>query len=157
MNERIQAFFASLSYTSLFVGFGLAALVLFIFQAGVFVGYRKASFANKFGHSYERVFLARENGEFMPPMPGDFPSAHGAFGRVVGISLPTFAVLDPEGTEKIVVVGEDTRIRRFDRDIEAVDIRVNDGVVVIGEPNDASQIEAKLIRMLPEPPEERTK
>ncbi len=37
-------------------------------------------------------------------------------------------------------------------DIKASDLKVDDSIMVIGSPNDKSEIEARLIRVLPPPP-----
>jgi hypothetical protein len=45
----------------------------------------------------------------------------------------------------------DTEIRRFKDVIQLNDLKVNEPIVVIGEPNDSGQIIAKFIRMMPFP------
>jgi hypothetical protein len=50
-----------------------------------------------------------------------------------------------------VVIKEDTAIMRFRETIKPSDLKVDDSIVVIGEPNDAGQIEAKFIRVMPSP------
>ncbi|MFA6897827.1 MAG: hypothetical protein WC250_00240, partial [Candidatus Paceibacterota bacterium] len=88
----------------------------------------------------------------MPMMRGGFFEAHGATGKIVSIKLPTLVVASPDSVEKVVLVGDNTEIRRFRDVIKAIDLKVDDVVVVVGSPNDSSQIEARLIRVLPPPP-----
>ena len=71
----------------------------------------------------------------------------------MSLNLPTFVVTGPDEIEKVIVVGDDTRIRRFDATIPATDLKVGDFTVILGSPNENSQIESKLIRILPAPPD----
>jgi hypothetical protein len=85
-------------------------------------------------------------------MFSELPSSHGVAGKVVSVALPNIVVLDRDGTEKTIVTTDKTIARRFRDTLALKDITVDDFVVAIGEPNEASQIEARLIRLLPEPP-----
>ena len=123
-------------------------VALFIFQAGVFVGYRKAIFTSELGDNYYRAFAPNNQGM----MGGDnIPGGHGAVGKVVKISLPTFIIEGPDNIEKQVLLTDDTIIRHFKNTISQNDIKVGDYVVVIGSPDQNGQVEAKLIRLLPPP------
>ena len=66
--------------------------------------------------------------------------------------MPTFVIAGPDSVEKTVLVGTSTLIRKLDSEVKPEDIRTGDFLVVIGEPNEDIQIQAKLIRILPEPP-----
>ena len=131
--------------------YALSALfvALLIFQAGMFTGERRAAFTYGTGAAYYRVFDENHG-----PGSRDFlMEAHGAAGKIVSLNLPTFVVSGPDQTEKVVMVGDDTEIRRFHSEASSSDLGVDDFVVVIGEPNSDAQIDAKLIRILPPPPE----
>jgi len=135
------------------VAVGIVFVVAVIFQAGVWTGYRKAAFSFRWGDKYYRSF-GGPRGEFAPGLPhGAFPDAHGSAGRVVKIELPTLVIQDRDGAEKVVLIKDDTVIRRFRDEIAPEDVRVDDFVVIIGEPNEQSQIEAKLIRLMAPPPD----
>jgi hypothetical protein len=54
--------------------------------------------------------------------------------------------------EKIILIKEDTVIKRFRDNIKLSDLKVDDYVTVIGEPNEEGQIQAKLIRLSPPRP-----
>lgn len=58
-------------------------------------------------------------------------------------------IKDRDGTEKIILVTDKTEIRKFRETVKLSDLKIDDYVVVIGEPNDAGQVEAKLIRIMP--------
>lgn len=133
------------------IGLGVLAAVLFIFRAGMMVGYRQAKFGGRLGDNYYRAF--GEGGRFDRELPGGFPNAHGVAGKIVGIALPTFVVADRDGVEKIVLVTDDTVVRRFRDEIEPEDMRADEFAVIIGSPNEEAQIEAKLIRIMPPLPE----
>lgn len=135
----------------------LAALivVLVIFRAGVSVGYHKATFSSKLGENYYYRAFGREGG----PQPfntrlneldrNDLTSGHGAAGKIVKISLPTFVVSSPDNIEKVVLISGATEIRRFRDMASSSDLKVDQGVIVLGAPNAEGQIEAHLIRLIP--------
>lgn len=128
------------------IGIGVLVLMLASFSLGQYVGYKKAAFAFQNGNNFYRTFGPRPGG---PIPPGDFSDAHGSAGRVININLPSITIEDRDNTEKTVLVGDKTVIRRFRDTITAQDIAVGDQIVAIGEPNDQSQINAVLIRILP--------
>ncbi|MFA6158316.1 MAG: hypothetical protein WC763_01695 [Candidatus Paceibacterota bacterium] len=141
-----------------FASVGLALIcALLIFQAGVAVGYRKASFSRELGNNFYRMFDggfgSQGRGGMMPP-PGfmfaeNLPGGHGATGRIASLNLPSFIVVGPDGIERVVVVSDDTDIRRFRETLEPADLVVGDQVVVLGSPDEAGQISARLIRIMP--------
>lgn len=152
MHKNLKEFAQSKSFHGILIGLAIAITILLIFQAGVAVGYRKASFAYKFGDNYYRAFDERgPRSSVMIGLRGGFPDAHGATGAIVSVNLPTFVVAGPDDIEKVVILRDDTLIRRFEAEVEPSALKVDDFVVVLGEPNDDSQIEAKLIRVLPPP------
>lgn len=140
-------------------------VALLVFQAGVAVGYRKASFSRQLGNNFYRVFDGRATSSVMGPhgagVPGGkpfmmfgegVPGGHGAAGFVVSVSLPSIVVVGPDGIERIVVIGDETDIRRFRDTASSTELAVDDFVVVLGTPNNDGQIDARLIRILPPPP-----
>lgn len=128
--------------------------VLIIFQAGRFVGFHQAGFSYRMGDNYYRAFegprQGREMGGGIPY--GNMPGGHGAVGKIVKINLPTIIISTPDNLEKTILLGKDTLIRRFRDNASSSDLKVGEMAVVLGEPNQESVIEAKLIRLLPPPP-----
>ena len=125
-------------------------IALLIFQTGMFVGFSKASFSYRTGEQYFRQM----NGDFGGPMGiqrGDFSNSHGTIVKIVSIKLPLIVVSDKDGTEKSVLISTSTSIKQFRNDIASGDLKVNDFIAVIGDPNNKSQVEAKLIRIMPDP------
>lgn len=128
---------------------GIVFIVLIIFQAGRFTGYRQAAMTYGMGAKYYRVFDERGG-----PGPRDFfTEAHGAVGEIISVNLPTFVVKGPDNVEKVVLINDATEIRKFRSAASSTDLTTNEFVVVIGEPNTEAQVEARLIRIMPPPPE----
>ena len=132
---------------------GVFIIACLIFQAGVFVGFHKASFDRDWGKNYEQNFGMM--GGNRGPLGGgiinreNFPNAHGSAGKIIKIELPTIIVQDKDGTEKVVLINDNTSIRSMMNDITKNDLKIDDFAVVIGSPNTQGQIEAKLIRLMP--------
>ena len=81
------------------------------------------------------------------------PGGHGAVGEIVSIALPQVVVAGPDNLEKTVLVGTSTRVREFQDEINVGQLKVGDFVVVLGNPNEEGQVDAKLIRLMPPPPD----
>ncbi len=151
MNSDIKNFFKSKLFTKILYGIGIVIIALLIFRAGIFVGYHKAAFSYQRGDNYYHTFGSNRNGFFMGIPGDDFANAHGATGKIIKINLPTFIVEDDDHTEKIVVINNNTAIRHFRETATSNDLKIGDFVVVIGSPNNKSEIEANLIRLIPPP------
>lgn len=133
-------------------------VALLIFQAGMFVGYRKAAFSYGYGDNYYRMFGGEHRGGGMMGFGGmmgrgdfdeDFAPAHGVIGKIVKVELPVVVVEGSDSVEKVVLVTPNTTIRQFRDSVSANDLKVGDIVMIIGNPNTASQIEAQYIRLMP--------
>jgi hypothetical protein len=134
------------------VAIGVIVVAILIFQAGMFVGYRKAAFSFHFDENYYHEFDSQSNGMMNGFPQGNFLGASGAVGKIIKITPPTFVVAGPDNLEKVVLMSDDTIIRQFRNTLSQSDLKVDDYVVVIGSPNDQGQIDAKLVRLLPTPP-----
>ncbi len=133
---------------------GLIVLLL-AFWVGVAVGYKKAMFSYSWGENYHRNFGGPRGGfvSFSGEDENrDFINPHGAFGQIVKIEGNNFFVSGQDNAEKVVVVSGGTKILRFRDEIKPSDLKIDDYVVVIGQPNEQGQIEAKIIRVMPAPP-----
>ncbi|MDE1875043.1 MAG: hypothetical protein KGI79_00225 [Patescibacteria group bacterium] len=131
---------------ALFIVIAVIAALL-VFQAGVFVGYHKALFSYR---GDERYF-----GMIEKPAPGmaidDFSPSHGAVGKVVSVTLPSFVVESPDNREETVIVDNGTSVRMFRGNASTTDIKPDEFVVVLGEPDQAGDIEARFVRVMPAP------
>ena len=138
--------------------FVIAALIIFLagFKAGIFVGFRKAGFSYRFEENYHRNFAGPKAG-FFNDFRNDFKNRNfmqsaGVFGQIIKIDNNNLVIAGRDNLEKIVSVTEQTIINRFQETIKISDLKVDDPIVIIGEPNEYGQIEAKLIRVMPMPP-----
>ncbi|KKU72725.1 MAG: hypothetical protein UX98_C0018G0004 [Parcubacteria group bacterium GW2011_GWA2_47_26] len=134
----------------------VAGLIVFllVFRFGVALGYRKAMFSYRWGENYHRNFGGPRGGflkEFFSDRM-DAIESHGTFGQIIKIDSNTIIVKGRNNVEKIIIVENDTTITRFRKTVELSDLKIDDYVVIIGNPNDTGQIKAKFIRVLPPPP-----
>ncbi|MFA5358200.1 MAG: hypothetical protein WC310_00025 [Patescibacteria group bacterium] len=128
---------------------GGLVIALLIFQAGMFVGFRKAEFSRQWGENYHRNF-AGPRGGFMEDVIGrDFIDSHGVIGQIAKIDGSNLIIKGNDNVEKIILVTDKTDIRFLRDAIKVSDLKIDDNIVVIGSPNDAGQIEARLIRVMP--------
>ena len=134
--------------------FALAVLVG-TFNVGLMVGYRKAKFSYAWGENYHRNFAGPRGGfvrDFGREMNGgDYIGGHGTFGQIIDIRDQQIVVRGKDNSEQVIAVTSDTDIQRFKDSIQMSDLKVDEPIVVIGEPNDQGQIEAKFIRVMPTP------
>jgi len=146
-NEEIKRILESRAFFKILCGIGIAVVALLIFSAGMTVGFYKASFGHAWGENYERNF------GFGPDQPlfgaNNFPNANGAIGKIIKIELPTLIVQDKDNTEKVILITSDTQIEEMKNPIATSDLKIDDSIVVIGNPNKQGQIEAKFIRIMP--------
>lgn len=147
--------FQSKSFKTFFIVLSALIVLLLVFKTGVFVGYKKASFSYRWGENYHRNFAGPRGGFFGNfkqsfSDKGDFINAHGTFGSVIKIDNNTVVVKDGDDIEKTVLVSNNTAINKGRETIKVSDLKVDDGVVIIGSPNEQGQIEAKIIRVFNE-------
>lgn len=133
-------------------------IVFLAFSTGLFIGGAKARFTYSWAESYHKNFGGPKGGflgnwQKTPPMPGEFMGAHGVFGQIIKIEESAVVIKSPSNEEKVVVFSEDTIINRFKEEIKINDLKVDDYIVIIGEPDDSGQIKAKFIRVMPSPKE----
>ncbi|MFA5009345.1 MAG: hypothetical protein WC534_02055 [Candidatus Paceibacterota bacterium] len=129
-------------------------ILLFVFKLGMDIGFKKAEFSHKWGENYYRNFAGPAE-RFPKNMmgPDDFMEAHGVFGQIIKIDDSALVIKDRNNLEKIVLINEKTSIRSFNNDISKEDLKIDNHVVVIGEPDENGNIISRLIRILPSPPE----
>ena len=149
MKEKIKHLYANKGMRYFIYAVGVLLVLSITFQAGIFVGYHKANFARGWGENYEKNFGMHKPGSFKGMMRGDrLPSAHGVSGKVLSVSLPNFVVEDLDGIEKSVTIKNDTIIKQAMEKISSENIKAGSYVVVLGDPSDNGQIDAKLVRVM---------
>lgn len=158
---NFKNFWQSTLFKGLILGISIFAILLIflllIFKLGMLVGFRKAGFSYKWGENYHRNFAGPRGGFFGDSFGKDFIEAYGTFGQIIKIDGSTLIVKGRENVEKIVLVKENTTIKHLRETIKLSDLKVDDYIVVIGEPNDKGQIEAKFIRVMPPPPKKSSR
>lgn len=147
MKENVRKVFESKSLFGILLLLGILIIATLIFAGGVAVGFHKATFEHNWEAHYEQNF------GMMPGRLGgnNSPTAHGATGKIIKIELPNIIVEDKDNTEKVIETTDDTKIQTGRTTITATDLKIDDYVVVIGNPDDKGEIEAKLIRIIPSP------
>lgn len=144
-----KTFIASKQLRGFLAGIAVFIVLLVAFRAGMSVGFQKADFSYRFGDNYHRN-IAGPKGGFRGGMEGrDYMNAHGLIGQIIKIDSGSLVIRSREGQEKIVAVTDQTSIARFRDSIKASDLRIDDLLVVIGEPDIRGVINAKLIRIMP--------
>lgn len=138
--------------------FGILFIFFLIFQAGMIAGYKKVSFGRDWGDNYTKNFGSPHQSFKMKNQNfGDFrnmPNAHGAIGQIIKVEIPIIIVADgKDQTEKIIIIDDKTEIRKMRDFVSKDELRLGEHIVVIGSPNSSGQIEAKLIRFIPAPPD----
>ena len=134
-------------WRNLAIGFGIALLVMLIFRAGMFVGMEKARFSYRWGENYHRNFGGPGMGPMGPMGRGEFFGGHGAVGPIIRINKNNIVIRDRENVEKVIAIGKDTRIFSGRDKISKKDLKVDEPVVVIGEPGKKGEVDAKVIRV----------
>lgn len=157
MNMDIKKISQSVTIKAIIATIISLAVVAGIFQAGVFVGFHKASFLYNSGDNFYRAFGNRDdrlvnglgfgNKMFRDEMTG----GHGVIGKIIRVNLPTVTVLGPDNIEKVVLIDENTDIHE-QRNISTIEnLNVDKFISVIGSPNNTGQIVAKFIRIVSAP------
>jgi hypothetical protein len=135
--------------------FSLMVLAV-IFGLGMFVGFKKAKFSYKWGENYQRNFAGPRGGFFenfsRDFMGKDFVDSHGTIGQIIKIDGLDIIIKDRDGVEKVIATNDATSIKRLSEDVKITDLKVDDYIITIGDPNDSGKIDARLIRIMPTPP-----
>ena len=79
------------------------------------------------------------------------------YSEIISLNLPKIVISEPNKLERVVIVSSTTLVRRFQEEAKVSDLKTGDFVVVLGNPNDVGEIEAKLLRIMPVPPQEKNK
>lgn len=148
---------------------GVFLVLVIIFGAGVAVGFKKAKFSNDFGKNYEQNFMGSRfndgrGGMMGGEQRGDGPiggmmglvrdfegrglrNAHGLAGTIISIDNNNVVVKDRDNKENTVTVNDQTLIKSQQDNLKVSDLKVNDQIVVMGNPGDNGMVNANLIRV----------
>ena len=124
-------------------------LLLLVFQAGEYIGYRRAGFAGRLGENYYRTLGGGRHRNLFGTLFSDLPGDHSALGRIVAANTNTLVIAGTDNVEKTILLNPQTIIRQWQNNLTANDLKVGQTVIVLGEPNNQAQIVARLIRVIP--------
>lgn len=146
---NIDKIFQSKTFKIILLAIAGLMIILLVFKTGMMVGFQKANFSCHWSDNYHRNFGGPRGG-----FPGgfgdrDFIEANGTVGQIIKIATSTLVIKGQRDIEKIVLIKDDTVIKQLKETITINELKIDDMVVVIGEPNNDGQIEAKLIRVIP--------
>jgi hypothetical protein len=130
----------------------LFIVALLIFQAGIFMGFKRGIFSCEWNQNYNQNFLegrgipGSPNGNFFEMNP---IRPHGIFGTVITVSDSEIVIKDRDGIEKILKISDDVDIKDGRDSIKITDVKMGDQITVIGAPDSSGDIDAELIRIMP--------
>ncbi len=145
----IDKIFQSKIFQGVVLGIAAFVVLLFVFKVGMTVGIKKADFSCRWSDNYHENFGGPQGGFWGGFDDRNFLESNGTVGQIIKIDGATLVVRGREDMEKIIATDESTVIKRLMENIKIFDLKVDDRVVIIGEPNESGQIEAKLIRVMP--------
>lgn len=145
-------FFQSKTFRIILLSLAGFIAVLFVFKIGMIVGFKKAEFSRNWTETYHRNFGGPMGGLFHDFDDDNLIDAHGIAGQVIKVEDSAIIIKGRDNVEKIVKATDDTVIQRFRNTVRITDVKIDEFIIVIGEPNNDGQIEAKFIRIMPMPP-----
>lgn len=145
----INKIFESKTFKIVIALIAIFVALFLVFSLGMFVGTKKADFSFRWAEQYHRNFAGPRDGFFQDFMGKDFVEPNGTFGKIIQVNDDSIIVSGREKTEKNILITENTIIKYQNIEIKISDLKVDDNVVIIGEPNQDGRIDAKLIRVMP--------
>lgn len=121
------------------VGMSVALLLLVAFISGILVGRSNNSFIPMMDRFGSRDVFSRNI------------ESHGVLGTIQTIGANTFVVKERTGTLKTVLVDDQTVVRRGHISIKFTDLKLNEPVIVLGNPEKTEEIiKARIVRTMGE-------
>jgi len=147
----LNNFFQSRVFKGILYVLAALIIILVIFRAGMIVGFKKANFSYRWGENYHQNFAGPRHG-----FPGDFANndfiePHGVIGQIIKIDGASIVIKGKDDVEKIILIKDDSLIKKFNNNLKLGDLKLGDLIITIGEPNNNGQIETKFIRVMPTP------
>ncbi|MFH1183068.1 MAG: hypothetical protein V1690_02290 [Candidatus Moraniibacteriota bacterium] len=130
---------------------GAILIALLGFAGGMSAGFHKARFSCNWGENYERNFMGpsqREPMGFFRDFEGrEMRNAHGLAGKIISITDNKLIIQDRDNKENTVSVTDKTKIKQRRDELEIGDLKQNDEIIVVGNPDDNGVVNADLIRV----------
>jgi len=131
------------------IGLSIFIIIAVVFSLGVFVGTERANFTFKWASEYHRNFGGPQGGFLGGMMGQEFTESNGVFGQIIKIDGQILSIKGADNVEKNILIGEKTSIVYQKKNIKISELKIDDNVIAIGDPNDKGQIQAELIRVMP--------
>jgi hypothetical protein len=152
-----QNFFTSKTLKWTICVLGGLIIIVGSFALGIRVGLQEARFTESWAQNYPNNFGG--TGPIVaPPQERDHTiNSHGIVGTILSIDkdYKTIVIMGSDNVEKTVDLESGTTIRQNFDTVKPQDLKENDSIIVIGEPEDQGssqgQIDAKFIRVLSQP------
>jgi len=149
---NIENLFESKSFKTAVLIIGCLIILIFVFCLGVFVGTEKAEFSFGWAKAYHQNFGGPQEGFLGGMMGKNFTDANGVFGQIIKIDGNILTIQGKDNVEKNILVDDGAKIVCQRQNIKLSELKINDEVIVIGDPIENGQIQAELIRIMPIPP-----
>lgn len=128
----------------------ILVFIFLIFSLGVLVGETKARFYYSWLGNYHNNFrgpkMNFKDFENFPPQ-FNLMRGHGLFGEIIQIKDNDLVLKDENGIEKVIILSDNTLIKKNFLNLTKENLKNGDKIMVIGSPNDQGQVEAKFIRI----------
>ncbi len=147
--EKITKIFQSKWFKYAIIVVIALIVILISFKAGSMVGFRRADFSCRWGDNYHKNFGGPKGGFFGGMDDRGFVPGNGIFGQIIKIEGNVLTVKGQDNIEKSILLDNNTSIVRMKEAIKISDLKVDDSIVVVGEPNEAGQTVARLVRVMP--------
>jgi len=82
-----------------------------------------------------------------------FRNAHGLSGSIISITDSNIVIKDRDNKENTVAVSDKTTIKKHREDLKLSDLKQGDEVVVVGSPDDNGVVNADLVRVFNNQPQ----
>jgi hypothetical protein len=125
-------------------------IVIFIFSLGIKVGRHEERFTQNWIQNYPRNFGGPQTFNVAFGTPGPFVQPHGLFGTVLSKAVDgkSLVIKGQDNVEKTVEIDSNTTIQKGFSTIKFSELKAKDSVIVIGDPTEQGEIDAKFIRVL---------
>jgi hypothetical protein len=118
---------------------------LFFFKIGLIIG-------NKISCRWDNPNFSNRNQQIKMFFGDIQPREYGGIGEIISISDSSLIISSSDNTEQVIRLSENTKIRRGQEEINLEDdgLKISEKIAVVGKPNENYEIEAILIRVIPD-------
>ena len=147
---KFQQFFESKLFLRIIEVTLAIILLLLVFAGGVFVGTERAEFSFNWRMNYNHNFIGMPQARNGPlTLDANTTNPRGSSGQIVSVSGSGITIIGSTGIAQSISIDPNTVIKNSVQTISIADLKPNEHIVVIGNPNNAGEIVAKFIRVLP--------